>query len=250
MSAIRIALCQIVCLDGDRRGNLARIENAVAEAAGMNADIACLPETALYGWVNPDAHDRARPIPGEDSHRLCEMARRHRIHICVGLDEKEGDDLYDATILINGAGQILLRHRKIILLSELMTPPYSPGGEVKVAQTEFGKVGLLICADTHEKPILARMAKLKPDLLLVPYGYAEKEEAWPNHGKQLERVVTNAAKVVDAPVVGTNLVGQITHGPWTGRTYGGHSVAADRTGGILTLGRDFDRDVRIVEVTV
>jgi predicted amidohydrolase len=250
MSAIRIALCQIVCLNGDRRGNLARIENAVAEATGMGAQIACLPETAIYGWVNPDAHDRAHPIPGKDSECLCEIARKHGIHLCVGLDEKEGDDLYDAAILINGAGQILLRHRKIILLSELMTPPYSPGGEVKVAQTEFGKVGLLICADTHEQPILARMAKLKPDLLLVPYGYAEKEEAWPNHGKQLERVVTNAAKVVDAPVVGTNLVGQITHGPWTGRTYGGHSVAADRTGGILTLGRDFDRDVRIVEVTV
>jgi len=178
------------------------------------------------------------------------MARRHGVHLCVGLDEKDGEHLYDSAILIDDAGQILLKHRKIILLSELMTPPYTPGGDVKVAKTKFGKVGLLICADTHERQILGQMAKLKPDLLLVPYGYAEKEEAWPEHGKQLERVVVNAAQAVGAPVVGTNLVGQITHGPWTGRTYGGHSVAVDRTGGILSLGRDFDRDVRLVEVTV
>ena len=250
MDAVRIAVCQIVCLDGDRRGNLARIENAVAEAAGMGAEIACFPETAIYGWVNPDAHHRADPIPGKDSRCLGEMARKHGVHLCVGLEEKEGEHLYDSAILMDDAGQILLKHRKIILLSELMTPPYSPGGDVKVAKTKFGKVGLLICADTHKRQILEQMANLKPDLLLVPYGYAEKEEAWPEHGKQLERVVAEAAKAVGAPVVGTNLVGQITHGPWIGRTYGGHSVAAERTGGILRLGRDFDRDVRIVEVTV
>ncbi len=250
VSAIRIAMCQIVCLDGDRRGNLARIENAVAEAAGMSADIACLPETAIYGWVNPDAHHRARPIPGEDSQCLCQMARKHGIHLCVGLDERNGEDLYDSAILIDDAGQILLKHRKIILLSELMTPPYSPGQDVKIARTKFGKMGVLICADTHEQPILARMARLKPDLLLVPYGYAEKEEAWPEHGKQLEHVVINAARMIHAPVVGTNLIGQITHGPWAGRTYGGHSVAADRAGGILGLGRDFDREIKVVEVAL
>jgi predicted amidohydrolase len=249
-STIRIAMCQIVCLDGDRRGNLARVENAVAEAAAVGAEIACLPETALLGWVNPDAHQRAHPIPGADSQRLCESAAAHRIHLCVGLDEKEGQDLYDTALLIDDAGRILLKHRKIILLSELMTPPYSAGDEVKVAHTKFGKVGLLICADTHETALLARMASLKPDLLLVPYGYAEQEEAWPEHGKQLERVVTNAARTVGAPVIGTNLVGQITHGSWAGRTYGGHSVAADRTGIILARGRDFDRDVRTVEISV
>jgi predicted amidohydrolase len=250
MNAIRIAMCQIVCLDGDRRGNLARIENAIAEAAGIGADIACLPETAIYGWVNPDAHHRAHPIPGDDSRPLCAMARKHGIHLCIGLDEKDGDDLYDSAILVDSAGRILLKHRKIILLSELMAPPYAPGQDVKTAKTKFGRVGVLICADTHEQPILARMAKLKPDLLIVPYGYAAEEEAWPEHGKQLEHVVTNAAKTIHAPVIGTNLVGQITHGPWMGQTYGGHSVAADRAGRILALGQDFDRGVRLVEIPI
>jgi len=174
------------------------------------------------------------------------MAREHRIHLCVGLEEKDGGQLYDSALLINDEGRIVLKHRKMNLLEWLMTPPYSPGQEVRVAQTRFGRLGVLICADTHVESILLRMRDLRPDLVLVPYGYAAQESAWPEHGKELERVVTNAAKVIGAPVVGTNLVGQITHGPWTGCTYAGHSVAADETGGLICVGNDFDRDVRLV----
>jgi len=248
MGIVRTAMCQIVCIDGDRRGNLVRIESAVAEAASAGARIACLPETAIYGWVNPEAHDRAHPIPGTDSQRLCEIAKRHKAFLCVGLAEKDGNDLYDSALLIDDTGRILLKHRKIILLSELMTPPYAAGDEVHVVQTEFGRIGLLICADTHDPEILTRMAQLEPDLVLVPYGYAAPEEAWPEHGKVLERVVVTAAQAFKAPVIGTNLLGQITHGPWAGYTYAGHSVAADRTGAILAVGRDFDRDIVVVTV--
>jgi len=250
MQTVRIAIGQIVCLDGDRRGNLARIDNALREAKRQEADLVCLPEMALLGWVNPDAHQRAHPIPGEDSQALCKLARDHQFHLCVGLAEKESDHLYDAALLIDSTGQILLKHRKINLLAELMTPPYTPGQTVRVAETKLGRIGVLICADTHEAEILARMAELEPKLVLVPYGYAAQEEAWPGHGKALEEVVTTTAKTIGAPVIGTNLIGQITHGPWQGMTYGGHSVAADRTGKILATGQDLDRDVRLITLSL
>jgi predicted amidohydrolase len=280
MSTVRIAIGQIVCLDGDRVGNLARIGNAVEEARRGGADIVCLPEMALLGWVNPDAHKRAHPIPGKDSEALCRVARDHRVHLCVGLAEKEGDRLHDTALLIDDAGQILmkhrkiklaekeadrlhdtalliddagqilLKHRKINLLAELMTPPYTPGQEVRVAETKLGRIGLLICADTHEPEILARMAELEPKLVLVPYGYAAREEAWPGHGKALEKVVVNTAKTVGAAAIGTNLIGQISHGPWRGMTYGGHSVAAEKTGRILATGKDLDRDIRMITLSL
>jgi predicted amidohydrolase len=250
MPTVRIAIGQIVCLDGDRVGNLARIANAVEEARRAEADVVCVPEMALLGWVNPDAHQRAHPIPGEDSQALCQLARDHRIHLCVGLAEKEADCLYDTALLIDDAGKILLKHRKINLLTELMTPPYTPGQEVRVAETKFGRIGLLICADTHEAEILARMAELEPKLVLVPYGYAAQEEAWPGHGKALERVVVNTATTTRAPTIGTNLIGQISHGPWRGMTYGGHSVAADKAGRVLALGKDLDRDIRMVTLSL
>ncbi|MHC4170969.1 MAG: carbon-nitrogen hydrolase family protein, partial [Planctomycetota bacterium] len=156
-------------------------------------------------------------------------------------------DLHDSALLIDNTGQILLRHRKINLLSELMSPPYTAGKSVNAVETAFGKIGLLICADTHENKILQRMAALKPDLLLVPYGYAAAEDAWPGHGKELEKVVKNTAKKTGAFVVGTNLVGEITHGPWKGRVYGGHSAAADKTGQTVAVAKDRELDICVVE---
>lgn len=250
MSTAKAAICQIFCLDGDRRGNFIRIENAIHEAKDAGADIACFPETAILGWVNPDAHKRAHPIPGEDSHKLCKLAKDNDLHICIGLAEKKGSRLYDSAILIDNKGNILLKHRKINLLAELMSPPYTAGMNIGVAETEFGSIGLLICADTHDNKILDRMASLKPDLLLVPYGYAADEDEWPGHGKKLEKVVINAARKTKAFVIGTNLVGEITYGPWKGRIYGGQSLAVDRAGRIMSVAKDRDRDIITIDVNI
>ncbi len=250
MPNVRVAMCQTLCLDGDRKGNLARAEQAVAEAKAGQADIVCLPETSIYGWVNPDARQRACPIPGDDSDRLCALAKKYEVFLSAGLAETDDDDLYDTVLLIDSGGQILCKHRKINILTELMTPPYARGRGVTIAETKFGRIGLLICADTHSAEILASMTELHPRLAIVPYGYAAREDAWPEHGKALERVVTHAAKTIGAPVVGTNVVGQITHGPWTGMTYGGHSVTADRAGTIVATASDFNPDVKLATLTL
>jgi predicted amidohydrolase len=250
IKTVRVALCQILCLDGDRSGNLARIENALQEANKAKADIACFPETALLGWVNPDAHSRSSPIPGRDSDLLCRLAEKYDIHLCIGMAEKEGKWLYDSVVLIDNEGQILCKHRKINVLTELMTPPYTSGKDVRVTKTKFGKIGLLICADTFKTDILDRMGVHNPALVLVPYGWAAKEEQWPDHGKQLHQTVSEAARIIGAPVVGTDLVGEITHGPWTGMTYGGQSVVADSHGNIIALAKDRDREVLVVDIVL
>jgi predicted amidohydrolase len=62
---VKIAICQIFCLDSDDLGNFIRIENALIEAKKGGADIACFPETTILGWIKPDAHKMAHPIPGK-----------------------------------------------------------------------------------------------------------------------------------------------------------------------------------------
>jgi N-carbamoylputrescine amidase len=247
---VKVAICQIFALDGDRKGNLARIEHALIESMNGGADIACFPEASILGWVNPDAHNRAFPIPGQDSEHLCNLAKKYHLYISIGLCEKESQNLYDSVILIDSDGKILLKHRKINILKKLMTPPYTPGTMVNAIDTEFGKIGLLICADTFKNNILSKMADLKPDLLLVPYGWAAKEDEWPEHGNELSKVVKKTAIKVGASVVGTDLVGLISKGPWQGRTYGGQSVAADRKGNIIYIGNDRDRDVHIITMSL
>ena len=248
---LRVAVCQILVIDGDREGNFRRIEYALETARVQGADIATFPESSILGWENPDAHTLATPIPGADSDRLGALARKYDVMIAIGLDEKEGDRLYDSAILMDKTGKLLWKHRKLNVLPELMEPPYSRGtrNEIGVAETEFGRIGVVICADTFVDEYAQKVAGLKPDLMLVPYGWAAKFEEWPAHEKDLERLVASRAKIWNCPTIGTDLVGVMMHGPWTGRTYGGASVVADAAGNVLEVLRDRDTDVRVVALT-
>ncbi|MEP0843370.1 MAG: carbon-nitrogen hydrolase family protein [Phycisphaerae bacterium] len=249
---VRVAVCQVLCIDGDREGNFRRIEYALEEAARGQADIACLPESVILGWENPEAHKLAAPIPGKDSDRIRELARKYKLMIAVGLDEKEGQRLYDSAILVDRDGKILLKHRKINVLPELMDPPYAKGKpqDIAAVNTRFGRIGLMICADTFSADHVKRMAALKPDLVLVPYGWAAKNEQWPQHAAELENLVCRIARSWSCPVVGSDLVGVIGHGPWQGRTYGGASVVADARGRTLAVLKDRDVEVRTVTLTI
>lgn len=245
---VNIALAQVFCLDGDRSGNFIRVENAILEASEKGADMVCFPETCILGWVNPDAHQRSCPIPGADSEKLCALAREHGLYISIGLAEKDADKLFDTVVLIDKWGKILMKHRKINILTHLMDPPYTPGSEVIAVNTELGRIGLLVCADSFKEDILSEMKKEKPDIVIIPYGWAAEEDQWPAHGEELKKTVQNAAKKMECIVVGTDLVGEITHGPWSGLVYGGQSVVSDRRGYILGQCKDRDRDVQVITV--
>lgn len=242
---VKIAMAQILCIDGDRVGNFVRIEKALIEAKQQNVEIIVFPESSILGWQNPDAHKIADPIPGDDSKQLCELAKKYGIYICIGLDEKDGDKLYDSAILIDDKGDILLKHRKNNILTELMTPPYSLGNDISVAKTKFGTIGVLICADTFMNNLLDSMKTKKPDLMLIPYGWAAPEKDWPEHGQELVKVVKNTSRRIGCPVVGTDLIGQISNGPWKGMTYGGLSVAYDNKKDTVIIGKDRERDIVI-----
>jgi predicted amidohydrolase len=243
-----IAMCQITILDGDRSGNFIRIENAIVEAVSKGAELICFPEAAMLGWLNSDAYTRACTIPGPDSDQLCGLAQKYAVYLCIGVEEFESGRLFNSALLIDDRGQILLKHRQINIPQKLMPHPYTQGAEADIAtaNTKFGKIGMLICADTHREDILNRMAELKPNLLVVPYGYAEDEQKWPAHGEEFHKVVTETAKRTGSAVIGTNPVGRISKGPWAGRIYGGQSIAVDKLGGIIDTARDRDRDIKIV----
>ncbi len=245
-----VAIAQIYCQDGDYASNLQRIELAIQSAKTQGAVLVLFPESVLYGWLNPEAHEKASPIPGADSDLLCQMAKKYQIYLCIGLDEKDGDQLFGSAMLVDDQGVLLAKHRKINVLPELMTPPYTPGNAVTCVQTRFGKIGLLVCADSFQEENLVAMQQMQADLLLIPYGWAAPEAAWPAHGLALQKVVQHAAQVTGCPVVGADLVGTLTNGPWHGQIYGGQSVACDKKGAIIALGKDREPDLLVFTVSV
>lgn len=245
---IKIAVAQIFCIDGDREGNLIRIENAIIQAKQYNAELITFPESCILGWINPIAHQKSFAIPGEDSSKISEWAKKYKIHICIGLDEKVGNLLFGSAILVDDKGEIILKHQKINVLPHLMQPPYTAGNQINIIQTQFGKIGILICADSFQENLLLRMKEKQPDLLLIPYGWAEESKNWPDHGKELIKVVQHASITLNCPIIGTNLVGQISQGIWAGRIYGGQSVVCNAVGEIIKTGKDRDSEVMIIDL--
>lgn len=248
--SVRVAICQVLTIDGDREGNFRRIEYALETARKEGAVIAAFPESVILGWENPDAHRLATSIPGADSGRIASLARKYGLMISIGLDEKDGDRLYDSAILVDRTGRLLWKHRKLNVLPELMDPPYSQGTADAIGgvETEWGRIGMLICADTFGDAYAERIRAFAPDLVLVPYGWAAEIDKWPGHSKELEKLVVRRAKQWNAPVVATDLVGVMSHGPWKGQTFGGASLVADASGEVLVTLRDRDVDVRVVDV--
>ena len=248
----RVAVCQTLCIDSDVEGNLRRVEYAVEAAARQGARLACFPETAVLGWINAKAHELAEPIPGRLSDRIAALAREHHLMIAIGLSEKVGDRLYDAAILVGADGRILHKHRKINTLRELLDPPYTRGTpeNVTVVDTPLGRIGMLVCADTFKDDLVQRLAAQSPDLVIVPYGWAADVSEWPQHGERLAAWVSSVARRTQCPVVGVDLVGVISAGPWQGKTYGGQSVVAGGKGELLGVLKDRDPDVRVFDLTL
>ena len=249
---VRVAVCQILVIDGDREGNFRRIEYALEGARAGRADIAAFPESAILGWENPDAHRLATPIPGTDSDRIAALARKYGMMISIGVDEKDGEHLYGSAILVDKTGKLLWKHRKLNVLPELMDPPYRVGKpeDIGAVDTEYGRIGVVICADMFVDAYAERVRELKPDLMLVPFGWAAEVDRWPAHEKDLERLVVRRAEMWMCPVVGTDLVGVMMHGPWKGQTFGGGSVVADGSGKVLATLRDRDVEVHVVELAL
>ena len=240
------------CIDSDISGNFSRIEKQVKEASEKGAEIALFPETVIIGWVNPDAYKYAEPIPGKFTKRIGEMAKKYKILIGISLCEKVKNGIYDSAVMIDKSGKILLKHRKINVLPELMNPPYIPGKkeDITAVDTPIGRIGMMICADSFVDEHLRIMADKKPDFVYIPYGWAYQKEGWPEHGFELIKTVQKAAIKIGAPVIGPNVVGEITHGPWKGRTYEGLSVASDGKGILLVQGKHNKEDVIIFNVNI
>lgn len=246
---LSVALCQIE-VTADSEANLLSIESAIASAAADGAQIACFPEACIFGWTNSAAHDAAATIPGETSDRIAAAAREHQIMVVIGLAERDGPHLHNTAVLLDTDGSILAKHRKMNILSELMDPPYQPGKDAheSVVDTRYGRIGLLICADTFQDETVAQLAAQQPDWVIVPYGWAAPASDWPQHADSLHAWISHTARRCQAPVVGVDSTGELHSGPWKGYVLGGQSMACDANGQVLEVLPDRKPSTRIVSL--
>jgi len=249
----RLAMGQILVEGGQREANLDRATQAIAVAGERDCRAVVLPECLDLGWTHPSAREFAEEIPGPGSDRLCQAAAEAGLYVTAGLTERAGRRIYNAAILINPSGEILLKCRKINLLE--IARMYSVGDRLGVVETPLGVIGVNICADNFPTSlaighVLARMGAhfiLSPCAWAVPSDFDQTKTPY---GEMWKQAYGKLAQLYGLTVVGVSGVGLMTAGPWKGRRVIGCSLAVGPDGNILVQGPYGEDAERLIMVTV
>lgn len=170
---LKVALVHASVDWGEKEKNLARLLDLNEEAAGAGARVILNTEMAVTGYSfasRAEIAPLAETIPGHVTRAFGRIAGNYGCYICVGLPEVDNKTgvFYNAAALIGPAGRVVGKCRKLAPAYRENLWAARGNLPVLVAQTEFGKLGVLICADTYSyKP--ARAAALEgARALLVP----------------------------------------------------------------------------------
>lgn len=119
----------------------------IEEAARQKADLVVLPETLTQTGNGLSYVEAAEPIPGPATDYFGELARKHGVHLVVGLVERDKHLVYNTGVLIGPDGKLIGKYRKVTLPRTEIEAGVTPGHEYPVFDTRFGKVGIMICYD-------------------------------------------------------------------------------------------------------
>jgi predicted amidohydrolase len=233
-------MAQILVEGGRPEANMTRAVQRIEEAAACGCRLVVLPECLDFGWTDPSARTLAQPIPGPHTGQLAQAARRSGVFVAAGLVERAGDKLFNAAVLIDPRGEILLLHRKINEL-DLAHDLYSIGDRLGVAQTPLGTLGLNICADNFSDSLAIGhvLARMGAQVILSPSAWAvdaDHDNAASPYGDLWRTSYRELCRLYDLYVIGVSHVGWLTAGPWKGRKVIGCSLAMGPGGAILADG--------------
>lgn len=235
IAPFKLALVQMRVEPGEARLNLDRALVFVAQAAAAGAQIILLPEALPFGWTDPSGPEQAPSLAGGwIVETLRSTARTHSIFICSGIVEREETRVYNSAVLIDPAGQILLRHRKLNEL-DIAHSFYALGDRLAVADTPFGRIGLMICADAFARGqvITRTLGYMGARIILSPCAWAvppDHDNTRTPYGQLWMDNYGPVARDFRLWIAGCSNVGPILRGPWAGRKCIGSSLVVDPRG--------------------
>jgi putative nitrilase len=166
-NTIKVAAAQIRPVLFSLEGSVQRVLSAMEEAAGQGVELIVFPETFLpyypyFSFVEPAVlmgrshlalYEQAVCVPGPVTDQIGAAARQYGMHVLLGVNERDGGSLYNTQLLIDAAGEIVLRRRKITpTYHERMVWGQGDGAGLTVVSTALGKVGALACWE-HYNPL-------------------------------------------------------------------------------------------------
>jgi predicted amidohydrolase len=205
-------------------------------------DLILLPEIWTCGFFAFDRYAAdSEPLDGPTVRAFRQKARERRCHIVMGsLVERDGNGLFNTTVFIGSGGEVIARYRKIHLFGYQSdeTKLLTPGEEVVVADTPWGRAGFSTCYDLRFPELFRRMVDRGAEIFFIPSAWPlARIEAWRLFNRA--RAHENLAFLVSCNCAGED----------AGKRYGGHSMIVDPWGKVLAEGGE-DAEVVTAEIDV
>jgi len=165
---VKVAIAQISSAFLDRDASIARAVVAIGEAARNGAQLVVFSEVWLAGypfwsegwdsnlpqWVQGRVafRDAAILVPSEDTERLGAAARQHGVYVVMGCNEIDGraesGTIYNSLLFFGPDGGLIGRHRKLMpTFCERQFWGQGDGSDIRVFDTDIGRIGGLICGE-------------------------------------------------------------------------------------------------------
>lgn len=218
----------------EKEKNIQQLEELLKQLESEKPDLVTLPEMFNCPYQTSNFPIYAELEGGETWNACSALAKKYGIYLSAGsIPEKdEKGHIYNTAYVFDRQGKQIAKHRKAHLFDINVkggqcfkeSDTLTPGNEVTVFDTEFGKMGLCICYD-FRFPELARLMVLEgAKVILVPAAF--NMTTGPAHWEILfrSRALDNQAYVLGtAPA----------RDPESGYTSWGHTMAVSPWGDIL-----------------
>ncbi|KAH7561283.1 hypothetical protein JRO89_XS10G0205400 [Xanthoceras sorbifolium] len=173
---VRATVVQASSIFYDTSATLDKAERLLAEAAGYGSQLVVFPEAFVGGYPrgsnfdvslgvsiarNPKGkeefrkyHASAIDVPGPEVERLAGMAGKYKVHLVMGVVERDGYTLYCAVLFFDSQGRYLGKHRKLMPTElERIIWGFGDGSTIPVFKTPIGKIGAAVCWE-NRMPLL------------------------------------------------------------------------------------------------
>lgn len=166
INTLQVAAIQMDARVGKVGANLAHAAELVERAAAQDAQLIVLPELFSTGYEYTDRNfDLPEPLDGPTGTWIVDTARRLGVHLVGTFPARVGSKGYVAAKLAAPDGRQWVYYKNHVALWENLY--FERGSQPLIADTELGRIGLLICWDQVFAD-LARAYQGNVDLLCVP----------------------------------------------------------------------------------
>ena len=166
--AVKVAIVQAAPVFFDREATVSKACAKIAEAAGAGAQIIVFSEAWISGYpywgeswgsrvgdwmdVRTRFYDSTLLLDSDDTARLCAAAAKANAVVAIGCNEMDArpavHTIYNTLMFIDNHGRILGRRRKIMpTFVERAIWGCGDGSDLQVFDTDYGRIGGLICGE-------------------------------------------------------------------------------------------------------